>query len=90
MVILAHAVADPGAVVVHSDDALLTDRAMMHAFLFYHIAFEAVTHFVQCLYILEVYLVLVTVLTPLLFLLGLGARVHFDLFDFLAVVHVLA
>lgn len=90
MIVLAHTVSNPGAVVVHSDDALLADRTVVDALLFDHIALETIADFVQCLNVLKIYLVVAAILASLLFLLGFGARVYLDLLDFLAVVHVLA
>jgi hypothetical protein len=41
------AVADPWTVVVHSDDALVADAAVVHAGFFHQIAFKAIRDAVQ-------------------------------------------
>jgi hypothetical protein len=44
---LAHAVAHPGAVVIHTQDALLANPAVVHSFLFDEVAFEAVPNAIK-------------------------------------------
>ena len=47
MVELAHAVADPGTVVVHPEDALPADAAVVHARLLDQVALRAIPDAVQ-------------------------------------------
>ena len=53
MVQFSYTVANPRAMVIHPLDTFFTDRAVMNSLLFYYITFEAVTKFIEKLYLIS-------------------------------------
>lgn len=88
MIELAHTVAHPGTVVIHTQNALAADRTVVHPSFLDYIALEAVGGLVQGLYLVVVDHPSLLVLAAYFFLLGFLAGVGLEFFDFFAVVDV--
>ena len=89
MVKLSNTVADPGAVVVHPDDALATDGTMVNPAFLNHVALETVTGLVEALDFIIVDDSLFLILSSLLLLFRLAFCEYFQLFYFFPIVYIL-
>jgi hypothetical protein len=71
VIVLTYTIANPWAMMVHPNDTLLANRAMMYSLFFDNIAFEAITLSIQGLNLLQIDLSFHLVLPPLFLLLTL-------------------
>ena len=89
MIPLPNTISNPGAMMIHSDDAFSTNRAMMHSFFLHNIAFKAKTDLVQGFDLIHIYLSFLFVFSSLFFQICLSSSIILNVFQLFIVGKVL-